>query len=106
MFKVSILIWIMLGTVLAGTSMIVVLIVPSLAGQAIKNIPDAVALGFVFAMPLSYLVARQIGGDDKAPAGCELWMSRLARHFALAYRPTHAVEIEHLGGGLSASLPD
>jgi uncharacterized Tic20 family protein len=69
MFKVSILIWIMLGTVLAGTSMIVVLMVPSLAGQAIKNIPYAVALGFLLAMPLSYLVARQIGGGRQSASG-------------------------------------
>jgi hypothetical protein len=62
MLKVSILVWIMLGTVLAGTSLIVVLMVPSLATQAIKNIPYAVAVGFALAMPLSYLVARRIGG--------------------------------------------
>jgi hypothetical protein len=62
MLKVSILVWIMLGTVLAGTSLIVVLMVPSLATQAIKNIPYAVAVGFALAMPLSYLVARRISG--------------------------------------------
>ncbi|WP_431202235.1 hypothetical protein ACQ86E_24905 [Bradyrhizobium betae] len=62
MFKVSILVWIMLGTTLAGISMIVVLMVPGLAADAIRNIPYAVAAGFALAMPLSYLVARQIGG--------------------------------------------
>lgn len=30
----------------------------------------------------------------------------LARHFALAYRRCHATEIQYLGGGLSAPLPD
>jgi hypothetical protein len=62
MFKVSILVWIMLGTTLAGISMIVVLMVPGLAADAIRNIPYAVAAGFALAIPLSYLVARQIGG--------------------------------------------
>lgn len=62
MFKVSILVWIMLGTTLAGISMIVVLTVPGLAADAIRNIPYAVAAGFALAIPLSYLVARQIGG--------------------------------------------
>ena len=62
MFKVSLLVWIMLGTVLAGTSLIVVLMIPSLAADAIRNIPYAVAVGFALAMPLSYFVARQIGG--------------------------------------------
>lgn len=66
MFKVSLLVWIMLGTVLAGTGMIVVLMVPSFAAAAIKNIPYAVAVGFALAMPLSYLVARQIEGARKA----------------------------------------
>ncbi|MGT2437125.1 hypothetical protein ACU4GH_16165 [Bradyrhizobium betae] len=66
MFKVSILVWIMLGTTLAGISMIVVLMVPGLAADAIRNIPYAVAAGFALAMPLSYLVARQIGGGRRS----------------------------------------
>jgi hypothetical protein len=61
MFKVSLLIWIILGTALAGSSVIAVLAVPSLAAQAMKNIPWAVLIGFAVAMPLSYLVARKIG---------------------------------------------
>jgi len=64
MFKVSILVWMMLGTVLAGLGLMVVLMVPGLAANAIKNIPYGVAVGFALAMPLSYLVARQIGGGQ------------------------------------------
>jgi preprotein translocase subunit SecF len=64
MFKVSVLVWIMLGTVLAGVSLIVVLMVPSFAADAIRNIPYAVAVGFALAIPLSYLVARQIRGGQ------------------------------------------
>ncbi|WP_094975164.1 hypothetical protein [Bradyrhizobium symbiodeficiens] len=64
MFKVSVLVWIVLGTVLAGVSLIVVLMVPSFAADAIRNIPYAVAVGFALAMPLSYLVARQINGGQ------------------------------------------
>ena len=63
MLKISILVWIMLGTALAGTAVITVLAVPGLADQAMKNIPRAVALGFAIAMPLSYLVARKIGAS-------------------------------------------
>lgn len=62
MFKVSILVWMMLGTTLAGISLIVVLMVPGLAANAIKNIPYAAAVGFALAMPLSYVVASQIRG--------------------------------------------
>jgi hypothetical protein len=63
MFKISLLIWIILGTALAGTAVIAVLAVPSLAAQAMKNIPFAVLAGFAAAMPLSYLVARKIGAS-------------------------------------------
>jgi preprotein translocase subunit SecF len=63
MFKISLLVWIMLGTALAGTAVISVLAVPSLAAEAMKNIPFAVLIGFVSAMPLSYLVARKIGAS-------------------------------------------
>ena len=62
MFKVSVLVWIMLGTVLAGVSLIVVLMVPSFAADAIRNIPYAVAVGCALAVPLSYVVALQIRG--------------------------------------------
>ncbi len=64
MFKVSILVWMMLGTASAGISLIVVLMVPSLAADAIKNIPYAVAFGFALAMPLSYFVALRIRGGQ------------------------------------------
>jgi hypothetical protein len=63
MFKVSILVWIMLGTAIAGSAVIAVLAVPSLAAEAMKNIPLAVLTGFAVAMPLSYLVARKIGAS-------------------------------------------
>ncbi|MFH1340850.1 MAG: hypothetical protein ABIL01_06495 [Pseudomonadota bacterium] len=63
MFKISVLIWMVLGTAVAGTAMIAVLAVPSLAAEAMKNIPLAVLGGFVLAMPLSYLVARRISAS-------------------------------------------
>jgi hypothetical protein len=60
LFKISLLVWIILGTALAGSALITVLAVPSLAVAAMKNIPLAVLAGFVVAMPLSWLVARKI----------------------------------------------
>lgn len=63
MFRIALVVWIMLGTALAGTAMLTVLIVPDLAAQAMKNIPLAVMAGFAVAMPLSYLVARKIGNS-------------------------------------------
>ncbi len=64
MFKISLLVWIMLGTALAGSAVISVLAVPFLAADAMKNIPFAVLIGFAAAMPLSYLVARKIGASS------------------------------------------
>jgi len=61
MLKIASLIWIVLGTALAGTAMLAVLNIASLADQGMKLIPLAVLCGFVIAMPLSYLVARRIG---------------------------------------------
>jgi hypothetical protein len=63
MLKISLLVWIVLGTALAGAAVIAVLAVPGLADQAMKNIPRAVLIGFALAMPLSYLVARKIGAS-------------------------------------------
>ena len=64
MFKISLIVWIILGTALAGSAVIAVLAVPSLAAEAMKNIPFAVLVGFALAMPLSYLVARKIGASS------------------------------------------
>lgn len=63
MLKIAIVVWIMLGTALAGSAVITVLAVTVLADQAMKNIPLAVLIGFTVAMPLSYLVARKIGAS-------------------------------------------
>ena len=60
MLKLSVIVWIVLGTTLAGLGLLAVLMVPSLADQAMKSIPYAVVAGFVVAMPLSHFVARQI----------------------------------------------
>jgi hypothetical protein len=61
MIRIAIVVWMMLGTALAGSAMVAVLSIESLAGQPMKFIPIAVLCGFAVAMPLSYLVARKIG---------------------------------------------
>jgi len=65
MLKVSVLVWIMLGTVLAGAAMMVVILTPGLSGGEMKNIPIAVLIGFIVAMPLSYMVAKQISAAER-----------------------------------------
>ncbi|WP_072392726.1 hypothetical protein [Hyphomicrobium sp. CS1GBMeth3] len=60
MFKIAALVWIMLATTLAGIALLVVVTVPSLANEARFLIPVACGGAVVAAMPLSYIIARQI----------------------------------------------
>ena len=62
MLKIAILIWIMLGTAVAGTAVTAVL-ASGLAAAPMKAIPLAALAGFVVAIPLSYLVAAKISHD-------------------------------------------
>ena len=61
MLKLAILIWVMLGTVLAGTAVRTVLTVEGFVASPMKAIPLAALTGFAVAMPLSYFVAAKIG---------------------------------------------
>ncbi len=61
MLKVAVLIWVMLGTVLAGSAVTAVLTVQGLAASPMKDLPLAALAGFLVAMPLSYLVATRLG---------------------------------------------
>jgi hypothetical protein len=60
MLKIALLVWIMLGTTLAGVAMTVIVATPSLADQAMKLIPIACGAAIVIAIPLSYWVAGRI----------------------------------------------
>jgi hypothetical protein len=66
MMKIAILVWMMLGTAVAGSAMIAVLSIDAFASQPMKFIPIAVLCGFVAAMPISYLIARKIGRSATA----------------------------------------
>ncbi len=60
MLKVAALLWIVVGTVLAGVALTVILVVPALLDQGAKLIVIACGAAFVLAMPAAYLIARQI----------------------------------------------
>jgi hypothetical protein len=60
MLRLAALVWIMLATTLAGIGLLVVVTVPSLAGQARELLPIVCGAAVVAAMPLSYLVAWRI----------------------------------------------
>jgi len=60
MFRIAALLWIILATTLAGIALLVVVTVPSLAGDAQRLIPIGCAIAAAAAIPLSYILAWRI----------------------------------------------
>ncbi|MEZ5822616.1 MAG: hypothetical protein R3D82_17595 [Xanthobacteraceae bacterium] len=65
MFKIAVIIWVMLGTAVAGTAVTAVL-ASGLAENPMKAIPLAALAGFVVAIPFSYGVAAKIMRDRES----------------------------------------
>ncbi len=65
MKAVATLIWIILGTTLAGVGLTIVLATPQFSGQAMKYIPWAALAGFVLALPLSAILAAKLKGRGR-----------------------------------------
>lgn len=61
MLKVASLIWIMLGTVLAGIAVLVITATPSLVDKGFQLVPYGAVGGFLLAIPFAILIAKQIG---------------------------------------------
>ncbi len=68
MFKLTLLVWLILGTVVAGVAMATIVSVPALAEQSSKLIPWLCGGGFLLAIPLSYMVARAISAGTRGTA--------------------------------------
>jgi hypothetical protein len=68
MLKIAALVWVMLGTVLAGCAVITVLMVPSLAATPMKFIPLAAVGGYLLGLPLSWAVAAKISAATRQTA--------------------------------------
>ncbi len=60
MAKVAILVWIVLGVVLAGVGVMAILALPNFAGQELKLIPVVAIIGYIVAAPISFVIARAI----------------------------------------------
>lgn len=56
----SLLLWVILGSTLAGIALIIVLMIPSMQSQAMHMISLAAIVGFVVAIPLSVIAARAL----------------------------------------------
>lgn len=61
MIKVAAVLWIVIATVLAGSALLIVLTVPSLASEAVKLIPIVCGAALLLAMPVSFFIAKRIG---------------------------------------------
>lgn len=68
MYRIAAIVWIMLGTTLAGIAMMVIVAVPDLADQAMRLIPILCGAAFLVAIPLSYLIAKRIAGTLSSSA--------------------------------------
>ena len=60
MIRVAGMMWSLAGTVFAGIAIIIVLAVPSFAEHAMQYIPFAAIAGFVLAIPVAFVMARQL----------------------------------------------
>jgi hypothetical protein len=60
MFKVALLVWIVLGTTLAGVGVTVLVSVPQFYAQGMTLIPWVAIGGFIIAIPFSLMIAKSI----------------------------------------------
>ena len=60
MMKVAAILWIVVGTVLAGSGVVAVLSIPSLSSEAIRYLPLAGVAGYVAAVPVALLIAKRL----------------------------------------------
>jgi putative flippase GtrA len=60
MFRLALLIWVVLGTTIAGLAVLVVVSDASLSMQGMKLIPVAAIAGFVVAIPLSFFISKRL----------------------------------------------
>lgn len=60
MFRLALLIWVVLGTTLAGIGVVVVVSDASLYNQGMQLIPIVAIIGFIVAIPLSFMIGKRI----------------------------------------------
>ena len=65
MTKLAGMIWIVLGTVLAGVAVLVIVAVPQFADQAMTYIPIACGAAVVLAIPISIILAKRIEAQTR-----------------------------------------
>ena len=66
MLKLAAVMWIILGAVIAGSFVVVIVAVPSLANEAMRYIPMAAVAGYVVAIPLAFVLAKKLAANSAA----------------------------------------
>lgn len=61
MLRLAAMLWLIAGTALAGVAMTVIVTVPEFIEQGARLIPIFCGGAFVLAIPVAWLLARQIG---------------------------------------------
>lgn len=60
MWRLAALIWILVGTVLAGVVVVAIVSVPSLYDMGMRLIPIGGIAGYIVGLPIAWVVARHI----------------------------------------------
>lgn len=68
MMRLAAMLWLIVGTALAGVGVIVVVATPALFDQGMKLIPIVAGTGFLVSMPISYAIAKKIAAANAARA--------------------------------------
>lgn len=66
MMKIALVVWIMLGTTLAGIALAAIVSVPEFSSQAMRLIPLFCVAGFLVALPVSWIVAKKIDAQARS----------------------------------------
>lgn len=64
--KVALLLWIIIGTTIAGIAMLVIVSVPELSKQAASLIPMFCGGAFALSLPISWLIAKKVEASTRA----------------------------------------
>jgi hypothetical protein len=63
MWKIAALVWIMLGTVVAGSLVLLILANPAWVARGMTLIPFAAIGGYLLAVPFAIMIARRIAAQ-------------------------------------------
>lgn len=69
MWKLASLVWIMLGTVMAGSAVVAVVSTPTWFDNGMRLIPIVGIAGYVLALPIAWYIAKAIDANVRSRGG-------------------------------------